>query len=224
MDIAQQEQYLNELKEHTAESTAMIQELEQKINEKKVTIGDIKRVRRAFFQKKRGFLRRHEEPVDELQEYVLVLMKDNGHTEFLEGVQPGEFLIKSQGTGREKSIMLSAKHLQTFNYNKQYFKGWVAHENNASPYPQEPLFLAEIFRQTIQRIALNFRDVNESKLMEAKTKQIVTFVVIGIIALYVLYIMAKNGNWFGGETVAAVEATKQAITQNATTPPGVVLG
>lgn len=120
---------------------------------------------RPFLENKRG------KPNEELHEFVLLLMKNNGHSDFIEGVQAGEFYLKSADGKQEKSILLTPNKLTTFNYNKQYFKGWVAHEDNMSPYPQDPVHNGEMFRKTTQKIAMNYRDANEAKYLQAKTKE-----------------------------------------------------
>lgn len=151
-------------------------------------------------------------------------MKNNGHTDLIEGVQAGEFYMKSADGLQEKSILLTPNKLTTINYNKQYFKGWIAHEDNMSPYPEDPLHNGEMYRKTTQKIAMNYHDANEAKLLQAKSKM--WMIIIGgvILGLYILYVIAKSAGWIsiGGEAEII-----QNVTQNITTianSTGVVVG
>ena len=176
---------------------------------------------KPFFKETKGILRKEEVPVETLPEFMLVLMKNNGHTDFIPNVPAGEFYMKTADGKQEKSILLTPNKLTTLNYNGNYIKGWVAHEGNMTPYPQDPLHNGEMFRKTTQKIAMNYRDANEAKLLEASTKRTVTLVIIGLIVVYVLYTIGKGAGWFGGtgteaqETQAVANATKQVI-QNTT--------
>lgn len=171
-----------------------------------------KRLERPFLEEKKGWLKKEPEKVEELKEFVLVLMKNNGHSDFIEGVQAGEFYMKSADGKQEKSILLTPNKLTTFNYNGQYFKGWIAHEDNMSPYPQDPVHNGEMFRKTTQKIAMNYRDANEAKYLEARTKMWLYIIGGIILGLYVLYIIAKNAGWLaGGDDVTATQVAGQVV-------------
>ena len=173
---------------------------------------------KPFLTKKTGFFKNKKEEVKELNEYVLLLMKNIGETDIIEGVRPGEFLLKSANGQEEKTIYLTANKITNFNYNGQKFRGWVAHEDSFTPYPQDPLHSAEMYRKTTQRMAMNYRDVNEAKFLEAKTKM---YLYIGfgiIIFLYVLYILLKNAGVInmGGTPEKVVANTTETVVRNLT--------
>lgn len=170
-----------------------------------------KRLNKPFLKSKKGMFSKEEENVEELQEFVLLLMKNNGHSDFVEGVQPGEFFMKSADGKQEKSVVLEPKKLTTFNYNNQYFKGWVAHEDNMSAYPQDPLHNAEMYRKTTQKLAMNYRDANEAKFLEARTKMWMYIIGGCIIGVYILYIIAKNAGWLDGNDVAVTQAVTETV-------------
>lgn len=197
--------------------TEMIKE-ERTVEDKK-PITRPQRVDKAFLKDKKG------RPEEELQEFVLLLMKNNGHTDLIQGVKAGEFFIKSADGKQEKSIMLTPNKLTTINYNKQYFKGWIAHEDNMSPYPQDPLHNAEMFRKATQKLAMNYRDANDVAYLDAKRKMWMYIIGGILLGIYVLYIVGKNAGWFaGGDDVAVTQAvvnTTKAVIKNTT---GVIAG
>ena len=162
-----------------------------------------------FLEEKKKFLSNKIEQKEELKEFVLLLMKNNGHTDFIEGVQPGEFFLKSADGKQEKSILLTPNKLTTFTYNKQYWKGWVAHEDNMMPYPQDPLHNGEMYRKTTQKLAMNYKEANEAKALEAKRKNTIIIILVALGAVYVLFLLLKNAGVFGGEEAIAT-ATKNA--------------
>ena len=94
-------------------------------------------------------------------------MRNDGYSDIIDGVKAGDFYIKTEG-GQEKSISLTPKKITTINYNGQHIKGWITHEDNMSPYPQEPLHNAEMYRKTLQKVSMNYADANEVKLLELK--------------------------------------------------------
>ena len=119
-----------------------------------------------------------EEVIEEPKEYMVLLMRNNGYSEFIQDVKAGEFLIASSDGKEEKSITLTPSRLTTFKYGKQYVKGWVCHEDNAFPLPEDPIFGAEMFRKIVQKLSMNYKDANEIKFMEAKRKQVVFYIMI----------------------------------------------
>ena len=170
---------------------------------------------RPFLYQKKGFFKKTEGEVPELKEYVLLLMKNNGHTDFIEGVTAGEFLLQNAHSKEEKTIVLTPNKLTTINYNNQYFKGWIAHEDNVSPYPQEPLHNAEMYRKTVQKLAMNYRDANEAKYLEAKAKMWIWIALGGLVVGYIIFLLARNMGWMGGGTEVdqAVVQTAQNLTE-----------
>lgn len=167
----------------------------------------------------------------ELKEPILFLIKDNGYTEILEGVTTGEFDIMEKGKlgGGEakKCVYLTPDKLTTFRYGSQYYKGWVAYENEAFPYPHDPIRDAEMFRKVTQKLSMNWRDREEAKAWEGKGK----FILIAALALIMVVSVLSNpqiasqvGALLAEEAPKAVANATVAIANNTTTPPMAVVG
>lgn len=147
----------------------------------------------------------------ELKEPILLLMKDNGFMETIEDVKPGEFIM-STSVG-EKSINLVPNRLTSWKYGGQVYKTWVAYENCMSPYPEDPIHNAEMYRKTTTKIALNYRDRDEAKLFEGKGKM--WLLIIGGIAIAIIAIGSSPGvkeMLFGAAKTAAPAAKIAATT------------
>lgn len=185
------------------------------MNEEKTTKHD--KVTRPFLTTTKGWIKKEEEPIIELKEYVVFLMKNNGYTDIIEGVQAGEFLLNNEKGTEEKSILLTPNKLTTFNYGGKHYKGWVVHEDNMSPYPEDPIHNAEMYRKTVQKLSMNYKDANEAKFLEAQTKQKITIAIIVVVVIYVLYIIAKNAGWIGGTPTTTAEIETVKATVQATT-------
>lgn len=122
--------------------------------------------------------------ITELQEPVLLLMKENGYMDTIENVKAGEFTI--QTTKAEKTIQLTPEKLVSWNCGDKKIKTWVAYENCMSPYPENPIHNAEMYRKTTQKLAMNWRDRDETDLINATTKRwlyIIGAIVIGLVLL-----------------------------------------
>lgn len=76
-----------------------------------------------------------EEP---LKEPILLLMRaGSADTEVFEDVPVGQFKIK-RTDGKEGLILLDEAKIQKFKWGNKSVRGWIAFENNATPYPDEP--------------------------------------------------------------------------------------
>lgn len=165
---------------------------------------------------------------EELAEPLLFLMRNDGYMDVIEGVQPGTFTL---GDGDvEKSIQLTPEKQTSLRYGDNYYKCWVAHEDCATPFPQDPIHLAEQFHKIVQKLRMNWRDRDEATLWKAKGGFWFK-VLIGLGLLIVL--IFTTGAWDAiistlnsgtGQAAAkvAVEVVKQNIT-NATVTPGVII-
>lgn len=148
---------------------------------------------------------------------LLFLIKENGYTDVLENVKSGEFIISTPKG--EKSIWLTPDKLTTIKIAGEYYKGWIAYENCMTPYPEDPIYSSELNRKIIQRIAINYRDLNESQIIQAKTKRlmwIIGIIVIGLVLIFstdlgsgLIALMEGGGKQ---ATQSAVEVVKQNIT------------
>lgn len=140
-----------------------------------------------------------------LKEPLLLLIKENGYIEVIEDVRAGEFVIVMK-EGGEKSVMLTPKQILTLKYGKQYFKAWIAYENCATAYPEDPIYSAEQFRKITQKLAMNWKDRDEqAENMLAKGKM--WMYIIGGLAIAVVLIFSIPG---------AKEALFGQVAQNVT--------
>ena len=177
----------HELEEIKKLAEAKEKELEEVINKEKRP----KKVKKAFLKSSKFIDRMKNKisnqpmPVEkELDEPLLILMKENGYTDIIEGVKAGEFVIKTPK--QEKSIYLTPDKLTTIKYGENYYKCWIAYENCMSPYPEDPIHNAEMFRKTTQKLAMNWRDRDDISIMNTKTKMwlyIIGGVVIAVVLL-----------------------------------------
>lgn len=124
-------------------------------------------------------------PEPETIEPVLFLMKENGYTDVLENVKTGEFIISTPKG--EKSIWLTPDKLTTIKIGDRYYRGWIAYEDCMTPYPEDPIYSAELQRKIIQKVAINYQNLNEAAIISAKTKMwlwIIGAVVLGLVLLF----------------------------------------
>lgn len=176
-----------------------------------------------FIDRWKAKLKKTPLPVQkELQEPLLEIIKENGYSETLEGVKAGEFII--QTPKGEKSIMLTPDKLVAWKYGDQYYKKWYAYENCMTPYPEDPIHNSEMFRKTTQKLAMNWRDRDETAMFNAKTK-FWLYVIGGIVIAVILFISTD----FGKNLIASIGKEKvvqvvQTIQQNVSTNTGVQAG
>lgn len=150
----------------------------------------------------------------ELQEPILELIKENGYSETIEGVKAGEFRISTPKG--EKSIMLTPDKLIAWKYGDQYYKKWYCYENAMTPYPEDPVHNSEMFRKVTMKLAMNWRDRDDTKLIDAKTKMwiwIIGLIIIGI----VLLISTDAGKSIVDRILSgSAPVVKEVIKENAT--------
>lgn len=211
----QQQAILGELKEAEMEIKKKQEEL-MEIAERE---SKPRKVDRAFFKSQKAIpklmakIRKQPLPIEkELEEPILILMKENGYADIIEGVKAGEFIIETPKG--EKGIILTPDKLTTLKYGGEYYKTWIAYENCMSPYPENPIHSAEMYRKTTQKLAMNWRDRDESELWTAKTK-FWLYVIGGLAIGAILFISTP----FGKELIANIgkqtaETAVQTIQQN----------
>lgn len=155
----------------------------------------------------------------EFKEPLLEILREDGYSETLEGVKSGEFIIKTPKG--EKSVMLTPEKLYAWNYGGQWYKKWYADENSMTTLPEDPLHSSEMFRKTTQKLAMNWRDRDEAKIISAKTKMWL-FILLGIGILIILIVSSEGArtmvmNIFQGKQVtqqaAALTAAKINLTK-----------
>lgn len=176
------------------------------------------RVTENLFQEKprglkRLFMKKEDKdvpivPEPETIEPILMLMKENGYTDTVHNVKAGEFIISTPKG--EKSIWLMPDKMQAIRMGDKYYRGWIAYENCMTPYPEDPIYSSELQRRIVQKIAINYRDINEAAIMTARTKMWLW--IIGGVVIAAILIFSTP---FGKDLIAnlgkpAAEAAAQA--------------
>lgn len=121
-------------------------------------------------------------PEPETIEPLLFLMKESGYVDVLENVKSGEFII--QTPKGEKSSWLRPEKLMSVKIGDKYYRAWFLYENCMTPYPEDPLYSADLSRRIIQKVAINYKDINEAAIITAKTKMwlwIIGVIIIGLV-------------------------------------------
>lgn len=155
------------------------------------------------------------------KDFLLVLMRSDGYVKFLQGVKPGYFGIKTKGRPEVKTIPLTPNKQLSFNYGKNlYVKGWIADEDNASTYPNDPLHTAREFKKFLTSVSLNYKDVNTISLAKQKNKFTLTL-ILGIAAVIVIVFTIPGlreaiFDAFKGEVTNKVAPAIDTVVQNVT--------
>lgn len=190
-------------------------------------IKDARKVNREFFRTKKKIrvwlskLNKLPIPIEkELKEPVLFLIKENGYAEPIENVKAGEFTINTpKGM---KSFLLTPDKIVTLKYGNQFIKCWFQYENCMSPYPENPLHSSDMFKKIVQKISMNYRDVNEVKMFQARTK---FWLFLGggiILGLFLLFSTPFGQNLISGGSKEVIMPVANVIAQNVSNAVGVI--
>lgn len=118
---------------------------ESKIKEKQSRAKRIKILLKSY----EGRFKSYQEMAN-FKEPVMLLMRNTRKTEFYDNVTSGWFsFTHTDGSGR--NIKLSPEFLQTFDYGKRTFKGYICHEDYPTPLPERPIVTAEQFQWAIDK-------------------------------------------------------------------------
>jgi len=190
------------------------QELKNKIEERKSLAN-----RTKIIIKKNKRLLKAKKQLANFKEPVLYLMRRSNHVEFYENATAGKFIFKhSEGDSRE--FMLDPRYLQTFDYGKERYKGYIIHEDNALPYPQNPLISSEIFTFILMKTAHDTLSHAAKEIKEtwAGRKSMILWIGLTIAAVIIAIALAEN---FSPGTITgllgkAPKETTNIIIQNIT--------
>lgn len=143
------------------------------------------------------------------KEPVMMLIRNSRKVEFYDDVTSGWFeFIHSDGSGRR--IKLSPEFLQTFDYGKRIFKGYICHEDYPTPLPEKPVVTAEQFQWAIDKTQ---NDLQNWRSKELTAKGIMWYkiiigvaILIGVIGFVKLIVPDFNifGMFGSKETVTTV--------------------
>lgn len=171
---------------------------------------------------KKGYIRIDDEPVKDIKEPVLFLMRNDGIVDVIENMREGLFEMDLPDGKGKKAIALTPDKLVAIKYGKDsHIKGWIAHEDNMMPYPQKAVYGAEMFWKIITKIAMNYRDA-ESTGISAATKRNIRYILLGILAVVIVTVLVKS---FGGgaDTESVKNITQQLATNASEAVKNVVL-
>lgn len=171
--------------------------------------------RKMIFKKYKGFMKSYMETAN-FKEPILILMKRSGKAEFYENANKTKFAF-TDTEGNQKEILLNPSQIQTFDYGKKEFKGYICHEDFATPLPERPLMTLEMIQLAIDK---TLNDIKKWKADELKATGQMYWKIFGGIALligmFILYKMVVAPPQVVYQTVQpAAEAVAANITQAA---------
>lgn len=114
---------------------------------------------KALFQKKKIFLKDFQKLAG-FEEPIVILMRGNGRVEFFEKCKK-EFVF-DHTNGKEMTIYLN-RNLLTFDYGRTEFKGYICHEDNPFPLPEDPVVTTELLKILTEKIILDKNDLDAKK-------------------------------------------------------------
>lgn len=147
---------------------------------------------RLLIKKQKGLLWAKKSMV-KFKEPIVFLMRRTGKIEFYENATSGEFEYE-HSNGRTNKILLSPEYQHTFDYGSTYFKGYILHEDNATPLPDKPLVSAELFSIALDK---TLHDIKTWKAKELEAKgqliwKIGMAVGLVIVAITFYYMIVSN--------------------------------
>jgi hypothetical protein len=159
--------------------------------------------RKSLFKKYNALFSTYRDTAD-FKEPILILMRRTQKAEFFENATQGEFQY-DHSDGTKRTILLTTRQLQTFEYGKKQFKGYVCHEDIPTPLPTEPEITVESVGIAIDK---TLNDIKKWKSEEARATGDMYFkIALGICAiggLYILYrMLIPQGDGGIAETVAS---------------------
>lgn len=159
--------------------------------------------------------------IAQFKEPICILMRTTNKADFYEDVKTGEFTFE-HSDGKTRSILLTPKNIQTFDYGNSTFRGYVCHENFPLPLPQEPLATVEEINIVINK---TLNDMKKWKAMERKALgdlfyKIAVGIAIIILAIVAYKLVAPNNPAQTVQTVQQVAPTIiREVAQNGTILP-----
>lgn len=122
------------------------------------------------------------------KEPVVFLARRNRRVEFFEDATKGRFEF-THSDGEMGKIDLSPEYLNTFDYGKRTFKGYICHEDHPTPLPENPIVTAELFNIAEEKVLHDMKKWKKSEQegIGLKWKQI----LIGIALVIAVPLGAK---------------------------------
>lgn len=173
----------------------------------------VKRIKMLIRKRKEKF--KELEEIVTLKEPVLQLMRRDGVIEIYEGMTEGEYeYVHSDG---EPRIMLFRRAKQfTLTYGRDVCKCYIAHEDEITPYPVDPIVTSEEFTHIILKTR---DDVDKYKAAEIEAQGmkwqniLIGLAILGIV-LVVIYMMVGK-DFFGPEAAQRAAEIAEAKAREA---------
>lgn len=140
-------------------------------------------------------LRKHQkligsyEDLVEFEEPVLFLIRADHSVEWHQGVKGGKYTFKIEGEDDEGEVWLNPASLLTFDYGKRKFKGYIAYEKEAFPYPVNPVLSAQLFHNAIVKTISDTKDWNVQQTKA--TTELIWKIIMGVAILGIVFILYK---------------------------------
>ena len=179
-----------------------------KINEKQSRAKKIKILLKSYDKRMGSYLE-----MANFKEPVMFLMRNTRKTEFFDDVTTGWFQFEHTD-GSSRRIKISPEFLQTFDYGKNTFKGYICHEDYPTPLPEKPVVTAEQFQWAIDKTQQDLLN-HKAKEYDARGNMwykiaIGIAIIIGVIAFAKLLVPDLFSFGGGAKQVA------QTIVENTT--------
>lgn len=127
----------------------------------------------------------------------LLLMKENGDDEIIEGIQEGALHIQKKN-GRKKTILIKNRKIRSLKYGGDRIKYFNGYENNASLYPEEPRWDSNSFNMYLRKVYLTREDF-EKKGFKFDPMFIVVIILVGLaVGAFYLWRTGAFQNILGG--------------------------
>lgn len=133
------------------------------------------------------------------KEPLLLLIQTDGNIKIIEGLQPETiFKISRKGEQHERGMYLSNNKLLTLPYAGKTIKVWIGHELETFPYPYKVKHDSSIFMRILEKVMLNYRELESVKWKEYATYALTAIVIIAVIIaigykLNILGLISKVG-------------------------------
>lgn len=178
---------------------------DEPINQNKKGIEDNKEVRK--FLREKGYLGKVGEsqgnetnlrlwrrilkwdiPINDLKDTTLLLMTCQGTIKVIEGLLPDTlYVFKRPDEKQKRGIWLSSNKVQTIDYKGRLTRCWVAHENEAFPYPCDVMHESSLMKRMLEKIMLNYKELETGMFNKQMAEKILLWVFLGGVAIYVIY-------------------------------------
>lgn len=155
----------------------------------------IRKVEVPIFKKKTGFMQLFKKKAkkDDFHEPILILMRESGEDDILEGVSEGKLSIKKKD-GKDRLIYIDNAKMRSLNYGGESLKYYIGKESEATLYPLDTVHDSRSLLVYVKKIIFDRQELESTGFKFDPL--VITFVVLAVIAI-VGYFAFRNG-WFAG--------------------------